>query len=359
MGPIGTSNLGADLSPAQDTAHRGTRMSFELGQLREAAEKYTYHDPGTHGVWPRLVWERRNESPVARLDDAVEFLGKWKALRFKGGGRAFRGICTNWLRKNLTGIQRLHGKVLYTLAPKDFQCILDISSSFRDCGAPSPTYGKALHFFLPETVMLWDQAIVRNTYKLRPEPESFVSYQRFGWKLLRHVTRGKTVKVLRQLEKDHARSTGYFEPMTMILDHLAFSPKAVRKSRCSTGRIFSGAFTRSFMMTVVAPLTVVLQARWPEGELYDSWPCSWRFLRKKVQPSTCSSLVFFASEFFAYPSCRRVSLVPPFGIEWKTSVTLVTSIDSWSHFHVKPSLFPLSNTVNLPRRCQSCLGQEK
>jgi len=64
-------------------------MSFELEQLREAAEKYTYHDAGTHGVWPRLVWERRKESPVARLDDAVEFLGRWKALRFKGGKTAF------------------------------------------------------------------------------------------------------------------------------------------------------------------------------------------------------------------------------------------------------------------------------
>src|SRR2546427_4872819 len=92
---------------------------------------------------------------------------------------------------------------------------------------------------------------------------------------------------------------------------------------------------------------------------HDSWPCSWSFLRKKVQPSTCSSLVFFASEFFAYPSCRRVSFVPPFGIEWKSSVTMVTSMDSWSHFQVKPSVFPLSNMVNLPRRCQSCLGQEK
>jgi hypothetical protein len=73
--------------------------------------------------------------------------------------------------------------------------------------------------------MLWDQAIVRNTYKLRPDPEGFVSYQRFGWKLLHHITRNKTVNVLRQLERDHARSIGYFEPMTMILDHLAFSPK--------------------------------------------------------------------------------------------------------------------------------------
>src|SRR2546425_11661482 len=84
------------------------------------------------------------------------------------------------------------------LAPDDFQKILEISSSFRDCGAPPTTFGKALHFFLPETVMLWDQAVVRNTYKLRPDPESFVSYQRFGWKLLHHVTRNKTINALRQ-----------------------------------------------------------------------------------------------------------------------------------------------------------------
>ncbi len=200
-------------------------MSFELEQLREAAEKYSHHDAGTHAVWPSLVWDRRSKSPVARLDDAVEFLGKWKALRFKGGGTAFRRICTNWLRKNLTDLHRLQGRVLYSLAPEDFQRVFRISSSLRDCGAPPTTFGKALHFFLPETVMLWDQAIVRNTYELRPDPESFVSYQRFGWKLLHHVTRGETVNVLRQPERDHARSIGYFEPMTMILDHLAFSPK--------------------------------------------------------------------------------------------------------------------------------------
>src|SRR5207245_7887576 len=200
-------------------------MSFELKQLQEAAANYTYHDDGTHGVWPRLVWERRTESPAARLDDALEFLGKWNALRFKGGGRAFRRICTKWLRKNLADLERLQGRVLYSLVPEDFQHILEISTSFRDCGAPPTTFGKALHFFLPETVMMWDQAIDRNTYKLRPDPESFVSYQRFGWKLLHHVTRNKTVKVLRQLERDHARTVGYFEPVPMILDHLAFSPK--------------------------------------------------------------------------------------------------------------------------------------
>src|SRR5467141_2898512 len=200
-------------------------MSFELEQLREAAEKYTYHDAGTHGAWTRLVWERRNESPTARLDNAAEFLGKWKSLRFKGGKTAFTRICKPWLRKNLTNLQHPQERILYSLAPKDFQHILDITTSFLDSGAPPTSFGKALHFFLPETVMLWYQAIVRNTYKLRPDPESFVSYQRFGWKLLHHVTRNKTVNALRQLERDHARTVGYFEPITMILDHLAFSPK--------------------------------------------------------------------------------------------------------------------------------------
>ena len=222
-------------------------MSFELKQLREAAEKYTYHDAGTHGAWMRLVWERRDESPTARLDDAAEFLGKWKALRLKGGKTAFRRICAAWLRKNLTNLQHLQGRVLYSLAPNDFQHILDVTTSFRDCGAPPTTFGKALHFFLPETVMLWDQAIVRNTYKLRPDPESFVSYQRFGWKLLHHVTRNRTVNALRQLEREHARSIGYFEPMTMILDHLAFSPKLATRAVAALGGP-SNAFSDSLSL---------------------------------------------------------------------------------------------------------------
>jgi len=210
-------------------------LNFELEQLREAAEKYAYHDTDTHGVWSRLVWERRTESPAARIDDAVEFLGKWKSLRFKGGRTAFRRICNSWLRKNQTDLELLQGRVLYSLASEDFQTVLKISSTFRGFGAPPTTSGKALHFFLPETVMLWDQARVRNTYKLRPDPESFVAYQRFGWKLLHHVTRNKTVDALRQLERDHAKTIGYFEPITMILDHLAFSPKMSARAVAALG----------------------------------------------------------------------------------------------------------------------------
>jgi hypothetical protein len=79
-------------------------LSFELEHLREAAEKYAYHDAGADGVNPKLVWEPRTRSPVAGLDDAVDFPGKWKVLRFKAGKTIFRRICTRWLRKNLTNL---------------------------------------------------------------------------------------------------------------------------------------------------------------------------------------------------------------------------------------------------------------
>ena|SRR5205809_2097471 len=122
---------------------------FEPKQLREAAEKCTYHDAGTHGVWPRLVWERRNESPVARLDDGVEFLGKWRALRFKGGGTAFRRICTTWLRKNLTDLQHLQGRDLYSLAPEDFQTVLKDQFELPRLRSPSNHIWQSTPFLPP------------------------------------------------------------------------------------------------------------------------------------------------------------------------------------------------------------------
>ncbi|SRR6266487_195077 len=35
----------------------------------------------------------------------------------------------------------------------------------------------------------------------------------------------KTINPLQQLERDHAKKVGYYEPATMTLDHLAFSCK--------------------------------------------------------------------------------------------------------------------------------------
>ncbi len=206
-------------------------MSFELADLQRAAERYPGHYEGTHGIWPRLVWERREEPPERRLDDAVDFLGKWKALRFKGGGEKLRAAYKNWFSNSQFAIRQLRGRALYDLIPNDFHLILTLSASLRERGIPSTTFGKLLHFLIPETALLWDQKIVRNTYKLDGSPLSFVSYQRFGNRLLHHVSRGKSPHALQELERSHARSAGYFEPMTMILDHLAYfsdeSAKAV------------------------------------------------------------------------------------------------------------------------------------
>jgi len=35
----------------------------------------------------------------------------------------------------------------------------------------------------------------------------------------------KNINTLQQLERDHAGTDGYYETISMILDHLAFSPK--------------------------------------------------------------------------------------------------------------------------------------
>ncbi len=148
-------------------------MVFDLSDLRDAAKRYAGHFQGPHGSWAKIAWEGKDEPPERRLDDLVDFLGKGKALRFRGGGDAFRRIYSAWLGENRRRVESVHGRVLYRLIPADFETILQVSLSFRSHGAPPTTFGKALHFLLPETVMLWDQKVVRDTYGLGSEPKDF------------------------------------------------------------------------------------------------------------------------------------------------------------------------------------------
>lgn len=177
-----------------------------------------------HGSWSKLAWEGKDDPLEERLGGLVEFLGKGRALRFKGGGDSFRKIYRVWLRENHTRVEKIRGRALYKLVPEDFQTIFRLSSSLRKHGAPPTTFGKGMYFLLPKTVMLWDQKIVRNTYKLGSKPEDFVAYQRFGHRLLRHVAGAQGIKVLERFEREHSKSAGYHEPITMILDHLAYYP---------------------------------------------------------------------------------------------------------------------------------------
>lgn len=196
-----------------------------MTDLRKTAERYAGRFEENHGSWTGLAWRGKDEPLEQRLDDLVDFLGKGRALRFKGGGDAFRRIYRVWLRENRRGVEKIRGRVLFDLGSGDFDIVFRLSSSFRKHGAPPTTYGKALHFILPETLMLWDQKIVRDTYKLGSEPEDYVGYQRFGQKLLQHVVGDQGIRALERFEREHGKSAGYPEPITMILDHLAYHPK--------------------------------------------------------------------------------------------------------------------------------------
>src|SRR3989442_12371565 len=58
----------------------------------------------------------------------------------------------------------------------------------------------------------------------------------------------KTINTLQQPERDHTRTIGYYEPTTIILDHLAFSPKL--SEGAIARRIFKGVLRRSFCVNV-------------------------------------------------------------------------------------------------------------
>src|SRR6266550_334980 len=73
----------------------------------------------------------------------------------------------------------------------------------------------------------------------------------------------KTINKLQQPEKDHAKNnrilrTHHHNPRP---PHIL--TRALDKSRCSARRVFPGVFRRSFVMTTVGSLTVVLHATDP------------------------------------------------------------------------------------------------
>ncbi len=206
-------------------------MSFELRDLQEAGERYSWH----YEDWLSLVWKTRKYEPSRRLDEAIKFLGKWNALRFKGGGDRLREVYPKWLKANRAILGKLERRPLYSLNSADFYSILYLTTSMWEKGIPPTTYGKLLHFLLPETVLLWDQKVVRTCYALHDDPCSFLSYQCFGWRLLHHISRMEGVSPLGKLEKSHAKLAGYYEPVTRILDHLAYRPQIARRAVTALG----------------------------------------------------------------------------------------------------------------------------
>ena len=173
----------------------------------------------------------------------------WRAFRFPGGVNSFGQIYPGWLAENKEILARLKGRSLYSLSAENgLYSVLCLGTNAWEAGMRPTTFGKLLHFLLPETVLLWDQKVVRDQYELDGDPCSFLAYQCFGLKLLRHISRKDGVNSLRALEETHAKSIGYFEPLTRILDHLAYDePMADRAVSVL------GGHARAFALELPAP----------------------------------------------------------------------------------------------------------
>ena len=210
---------------SQSFKPRSRSSSHELRTERSRKSRAGYgpHSNDQERTYPHVLWATRERPPEQRLEEAVRFLGSWRALRFAGGATHFRIAFSEWLRVNSGVLLNLQRRPLVSLSSRDFYSVLYLAASLTEKHLPPTTFGTLLHFLLPETVMLWDQAVVRNGYGLANDPCSFVSYQCFGFKLLRHITRSTGPDAIQELEERHAE-LAYYEPVTRILDHLAYNP---------------------------------------------------------------------------------------------------------------------------------------
>src|SRR5438552_15449034 len=83
---------------------------------------------------------------------------------------------------------------------------------------------------------------------------------RFGWKLHQDTHTNKTINTLQQPEKDHTQTAEYYEPTTtMILDHLAFSPKLSARTVAALGGP-SKAFSDDLSMKLFGSTAVFVNA---------------------------------------------------------------------------------------------------
>ena len=208
---------------------------FTTADLMAAGESYHHSPDPVEHYYPELVLAPSGKRIEEKIDSAVRFLGPWKALRFRGGATKLKAEYHPWCRDYGWIIEGLHGKRLQGLQPNDFGLIAWAAAGLRERGIPSTATGKLLHFLVPDSILLWDRDVIRDGYHLKDDPFSFVSYQCFGWRLLRSLRRSEGSEAFRNLEEKHAGAVGYREPLTKILDELAYSTDLASKAVSAIG----------------------------------------------------------------------------------------------------------------------------
>jgi hypothetical protein len=211
---------------------------FTSGDFLEAGEDHHREQDLSKKGWRAyreyLLGTLQSE-PGDRLDAAIDFLGAWKALRFKGGGAKLRSIYPSWVKTRSASLEALSRRELVKLSPREFYEVFLMAAELRAEGLPPTCCGKLLHFLVPRAVLLWDGAIVRAQYSLDADPAGFLAYQIYGQRLLRYLERSEGSRILGELESAHARVAGCNEPITRLVDELAYRPDLAAKAVSSLG----------------------------------------------------------------------------------------------------------------------------
>lgn len=203
---------------------------FSSHHFLSAGEYYHWPDEGDLDSrelpYRELLLATRDSPPTARLDAGIEWLGKWGALRGIKKNKASR-ILKRFVDVHGRDIERLNRKPLSTLDDNDFQLVGQLAEDLVSRGMRPTAYGKALHFLLPETILMWDDKYVRETYRLwetdsRKTPPLFVRYQLFGWRLLKLISDSEGKAVLDTIRAKHRVVAGCNEPITKLIDELVY-----------------------------------------------------------------------------------------------------------------------------------------
>lgn len=216
--------------PVVDNAVFSSRQLLDTGRSSHKWDRTSV----TQGLEDSYLWLVSNaEQPAqAKVSHVLDTLSRWKALRWKGGGRTtIEAPFTAWVGRNCRLIDSLQRKRLAELSPQDLQTILYLAGSAFEQGWPPTMIGKSLHFLLPHCVVLWDLEYVRDAYGLGCDVYSFVGYQNFGRRILRYLADKEGRTVLSSLSREHVEDAGFPCPLPKLIDEIAYSPDSAANRR--------------------------------------------------------------------------------------------------------------------------------
>lgn len=222
-------------------------VQFTLKDLKAAGERYHRGPDGKLRIdemYKSLLLGTRDSTPWKRVSEAERFVRVWGgSLPYVSKGRATRTImrfAKTW-GDQLSDLSRLPLQSLSeTQLDKVGELFLHLRGAREKPSLGAVPSGKLLHFFMPDTVLLWDNLYVRGPLLLeewtyldgsRPESEKrqFVALQRFGRKLLHRFKETGTRDCLEVARVEHSVVAQCDEPLTRMLDHIFYDREGIRE----------------------------------------------------------------------------------------------------------------------------------